>query len=384
MANSKKATVPAKKSALKIPEKTQSKVALPDLQKYFLVAAVIGLLGFFFYFISPFFAALIVAGVIAIDIMPMNDWLTKKVRYKLLASFLSMLTVLLVIITPFTLLSVFVINEATSAYNRITANGFNLNLETNLLTQANERFGGTIFYQIIEPALSSLTLATTSLNNLAGEILEPLGRSLLAQTGNIFFSVSMGFLIFIVFTVALYYFLCDGKFLVAKTKKLLPLPIKYKNELFAKLNDLSKGIIYGVFGSSLIQGVVAGLGFYLVGVPNAALWGTIMAIFAPVPYIGTAIIWGPVGIYNLINGEVFSGLFVLIWGVAVVATIDNIVKPYLIGRSTAINPLAILLTLLGGILLFGPSGLIYGPFLLTLLFGVLHIYELEYEEVLKD
>jgi predicted PurR-regulated permease PerM len=129
---------------------------------------------------------------------------------------------------------------------------------------------------------------------------------------------------------------------------------------------------------------VAGLGFYLVGVPNAALWGTIMAIFAPVPYIGTAIIWGPVGIYNLINGEVFSGLFVLIWGVAVVATIDNIVKPYLIGRSTAINPLAILLTLLGGILLFGPSGLIYGPFLLTLLFGVLHIYELEYEEVLKD
>jgi predicted PurR-regulated permease PerM len=145
---------------------------------------------------------------------------------------------------------------------------------------------------------------------------------------------------------------------------------------------VSKGIIYGFFGAAVAQGLLAGLGFYLAGISNAAFWGTMMAFFSPIPYIGTSLIWIPAVIILLVQKQFLAALFLFLWSAAIVGMADNIVKPYVIGRTTSVHPLAMLLVLLGGVIGFGLKGLILGPFLLTLLIGFLHIYRLEYKKVL--
>jgi predicted PurR-regulated permease PerM len=164
---------------------------------------------------------------------------------------------------------------------------------------------------------------------------------------------------------------------------MLPISEKYRSELLKKLSRLSYGIIYGIFGASLIQGFLLGIGFYILGIDNAAFWGAIAALLSPIPYIGSSIIWLPVVISLLLSGHWISSLFLLIWGSLIVGLADNIVKPYLIGSSTALHPLAVLVTLLGGAFVFGIKGIIFGPFVLTLTLAFLHIYSLEYESVLK-
>ena len=111
-------------------------------------------------------------------------------------------------------------------------------------------------------------------------------------------------------------------------------------------------------------------------------WGSIAALFSPIPYIGTTVVWIPIVIFLLITKHWIAALFLTIWSMFVVGTVDNFVKPYLIGSSTALHPLAVLLVILGGAFAFGLKGLIFGPFILTLTLAFLHIYRLEFEKEL--
>ncbi|MBU0727049.1 AI-2E family transporter, partial [Patescibacteria group bacterium] len=108
----------------------------------------------------------------------------------------------------------------------------------------------------------------------------------------------------------------------------------------------------------------------------------IAALFSPVPYIGTALVWIPAVGALLIGGHWIAALFLTIWSIIIVGLADNIIKPYVIGSTSALHPLAVLLVLLGGAFVFGVKGLLFGPFVLTLTLAFLHIYQLEYKGIL--
>lgn len=360
--------------------------AFTHLQKYSLLIGLLCLVALFLYFISPFFAVLIVAGVIAIDLHPFNVWLTSKIKYRSLASMLTTLLVLIVGVTPLVLFVTFISTEALSAAkNFLTAVDFS-NIDVASFLPAS--FVKTEIGSSVAERLNSLTFSFSGdeLVNILNDSLSSitsLGGELVNQTTLLFKRVTTGMLYMVIFVLCLFYFLYDGKRFSTRVKDLLPIPIRYKDPLFLKLNDLSKGIIYGIFGAAIVQGVFGGLGFYIAGINNAAFWGTMMAIFSPVPYIGPALVWGPMMLYLFVTGQFLTGLFVMIWGALVVGSVDNIVKPYLIGKSAEINSLLVLLTLIGGVLIFGVKALVFAPFLLTLMLSLLHIYEMEYHDVLK-
>jgi len=356
-------------------------VAFKDLQKYFFLGITLLLLFGFLYFVSPFFGMLIIVSVIAVDVFPLTDWITKKVKYRSVASLITLLIVLVLIVTPFTLFALYLTDEANLAYQKLTS--------TNELTFEGiklipERLKGTAIGSWVVATWESLPFSTEDIVAFTQDNLKNISSTIVGQTTNLFKQVSLFLVYLIVFFVTLYAFLLDGKGITARIKRLLPIPNRHKDALFERLNVLSKGIVYGVFGAAIVQGFLAGLGFAIAGIGNAAFWGTVMALMSPVPYIGTAVIWVPAGIYLILTNHLFAGVFLLVWGTFVVGLADNFVKPYLIGKSAAINPLLILLTLLGGVLAFGLQGLIFGPFLLTLLLGFIHIYESEYRDVLKD
>jgi predicted PurR-regulated permease PerM len=133
-------------------------------------------------------------------------------------------------------------------------------------------------------------------------------------------------------------------------------------------------VIRGALIVAILQGIMAGLGFLIFGVPNPAFWGMIVVVASLIPIVGTWLIIIPAIIYLFATGHVFGAFGFLIWSGVIVNVIYNIVSPQLMRRGTGIHPYIILLGVLGGIAFFGPIGFLLGPFIVALLFSLLNMY----------
>lgn len=174
--------------------------------------------------------------------------------------------------------------------------------------------------------------------------------------------------------LALFYFLRDGKELKRQIIALSPLVDTDDERILKRLEQA----VYSIFAGSLIvgviQGILTGIGFALFGVPNPAVWGTIAAIAALIPGIGTSLVLVPGILYLFFMDMTGPAVGLLIWGIVAVGLIDNILGPILINRGIKIHPFLILLSVLGGLMFFGAIGFILGPLILALLFALLEIY----------
>ena len=124
----------------------------------------------------------------------------------------------------------------------------------------------------------------------------------------------------------------------------------------------------------MIQGVLGGLGFAVAGIDAAVFWGAVMAVLSILPGIGTTLVWFPAVVYLLMTNQMLVGVGLLVWSAGVVGSIDNFLRPVLVGRDTQMPDLLILLSTLGGLALFGVSGLVLGPIVAALFMTVLSIY----------
>jgi predicted PurR-regulated permease PerM len=149
--------------------------------------------------------------------------------------------------------------------------------------------------------------------------------------------------------------------------------------LVEKFVSISRATVKGTFVICMLQGLFGGMVFYIVGIPSAVVWGVAMMLFALIPIFGSAIIWFPVAIILLIIGNVWQGILVLAVGIGLISTIDSIVKPKLVGKDTQLHPLLILLATLGGLALFGITGVIVGPIIVALFVSLWDIYGIEFK-----
>jgi len=147
-------------------------------------------------------------------------------------------------------------------------------------------------------------------------------------------------------------------------------------------------VFYGNIFVAIIQGILGGVGFFVLGVESPVLWGFVMILFALIPYFGTAIIWLPAALNLLFKGYLENdasytarGIILIVYGILVISSIDNILKPRLIGSKAQVHPVLVLLGVLGGLSLFGFIGLILGPVMLALLMTFVDIYEEEKAEL---
>ena len=191
------------------------------------------------------------------------------------------------------------------------------------------------------------------------------GQSAKITAGFVWFFISFFIMLF-----ALYYLFKDGKDIVKYLMVISPLPDKYEIQLFNKFKEISMATLFGIFLTSLIQGIIGGIGFAIAGIPNALFWGTAIAIFSIIPVFGTAIVWLPASLILFVSGNSFGGIFLFLWGLLLVSTVDNFLRAYLIGERTKSNQLLIFLAVIGGVIMFeGLVGVIFGPLILTLFFA---------------
>lgn len=187
-----------------------------------------------------------------------------------------------------------------------------------------------------------------------------------------------------VFLYALYSFLVDGPATLRRILDYIPLAPGQKDELLQRFVSVTRATLRGSLLIGLIQGGAAGVAFWVAGVPGPAFWGAVMVVLSILPAIGSALVWVPAVVYLFLAGQGLAAALLLAWCAVVVSSVDNLLRPRLIGRDARMSDLLILISTLGGILLFGALGFIVGPIVAALFVTVWHIYGDAFRDWLPD
>jgi len=181
---------------------------------------------------------------------------------------------------------------------------------------------------------------------------------------------------------AMFFFFRDGHKILERIFYYLPLSDEDESRMLTQFASITRATVKGTLVIGVIQGGLGGIAFWVAGIEGAALWGTIMTILSIVPGIGAPLVWVPFVIFLYVNGQYLTATLLLVWCGAVVTTIDNFLRPVLVGRDAQMPDLLILIGTLGGLFLFGPMGFIVGPIICGLFLTVWDIYGTTFKAVL--
>ena len=183
---------------------------------------------------------------------------------------------------------------------------------------------------------------------------------------------------FLVVIVTLFFFFKDGKRLLDGFYRIIPLEDAHKEKIFSRLDLTITAVVKGMVITAIVQGLLAGLAYAVLDVPVPVFLMALTILLAPLPFGGTTLIWGPVAAYLFWTGPMWKGIAMLAWGAGVVTTVDNVLKPLLIGQGAKLPVLFLFFSILGGLAAYGLIGLFLGPILLAILITAIQIYREEY------
>lgn len=179
-------------------------------------------------------------------------------------------------------------------------------------------------------------------------------------------------------TVSMYYFFLDGRRLIAEITRLIPLDRRYISAFCHEFTDVAYAIVYGNTVTAIVQGALGFVGLLLARVPHSGVWAAAMVIVALIPVGGTALVWGPIGVVLIMTGRVSEGVFLLAWGTFLVGSIDNVIRPKLVGSRMTLHPLLVFLSMFGGLAVFGMMGLLVGPLIASIFMAMVRIYRRDF------
>jgi predicted PurR-regulated permease PerM len=321
--------------------------------------------------LSPFLSSIVWAIILAIVFYPLLQKFQRLFKKKeVLSALLMTLLVLIVIVLPFTLLMTSLANDAVDIYHQVEEM-----IKTGQLQAYFERIKEIpIFRWILAGLGEHIDFSQTNPLPLLLKNINRISTFIFNQTTVLLKGLSTLIVGFFFTLLSLYYLFKDGSHLFGRLKEIIPLPSRERDLLIQRFKDMIYATIYGGILIALIQGVLGGLSFWILGLPSPIFWGTAMGLLSFVPIGGTALIWAPTAIILLIGGNVLKGLILLGIGALVISMVDNLLKPFFISSRTHIHPLLLFFAVLGGIQAFGLIGLVAGPLIATLFLTLIEIY----------
>ncbi|RPH51492.1 MAG: AI-2E family transporter [Desulfobacteraceae bacterium] len=330
-------------------------------QYYYLMVLLTGAILVAFFIFRPFFYSIIIAMVFAVVFNPVHQKVLGYTRRRRgVAAVITTVIIVISILVPVTLLGTQIFNEAQLLYASITEGGG----KDNILNAVGKLIN---YVQRFVPAQMKIS---ADFDQYLKQALD----WLIQHLGDIFSNFAKIILNFFIFFAALYYMLKDGPRLKKTVVELSPLADTDDEKIFNTIESAINSVIKGNLTVAAVQGALTAAGFSVFGVPNAVLWGSVTAIAALIPGVGTSLVFIPAILFLFISGRFLPGIGLLLWGAGAVGLVDNFLGPKLVGRGMRMHPFIILLSVLGGIGFFGPVGFLLGPLTISLFFAFFEIY----------
>lgn len=340
-------------------------------------------LGFFLFILyqlvlifSPFLTAVSWAAILAFAFYPLYQKIQKWLRTNsTLAALMVTLVVILIVVIPAATTLISLMKEAVELYYRLSSYIASGNLER-LIEQIRQTAKSEwaeklwVLGSPLQKDMTEMVLeASKGIGNFAAV-------QLAAFTKNLFIWVLNLFLIMFL----LFFFFRDGRSIYEFVHRMIPMARKNKELLASKINETFSAVIRGQFVTSIIQGLLTGFTFWFLGLPLPFFFGFLTFLTSMIPITGAATVWVPFDLYLFLSHQTSKATLLLMIGVFVISLSDNILKPLLIGEKTRLPIFLLFLGILGGMKLYGITGLFLGPVALSLFFVLAKIYREEYQE----
>ena len=326
-------------------------------------------------FFRPFLMPILWAMILAHFMFPVHDRFARMLRGReTLSASLMTLAIMLVVVLPVVMLSIVLVDETINAQRAITAW-----IEAGGIKRLPELIarlpvmGGTI-----QDILHRAGVSEANIGEKLADSAATLKTFAVQQGAVLAMNLLELVLNFLIMIIMLFVLLKDGRAVIKALHRIIPLQPSHKNRIFARVDRTVRAVVKGIVLTAVAQGLLAGLAYWVLGVPFPILLTAMTAVIAPFPIGGAALVWLPVALYLFWIGPAWTGVAMLVWGVAVVSMVDNFLKPILIGQGAQLPLVLLLFSLLGGLAAYGLIGLFIGPVILGLLLTALEIYEQDY------
>lgn len=338
---------------------------------YLILFGLIFLLGFATYLIiRPFVSAIAWAIVLSIVFYPLYGLLLRITRIRVFSAIITVAIIVFLLVGPITYLSFLIGKEMDEIL------GLALGSKSEL---SEVLFKNPAFSRLLKGFMETFSLDEEKVHEVLKDILQDATKAVVNKLKIAFENVPSFFMKFFLMLISIYFFLKDGPDLLERTKGFLPFKEEQKRVLFKQVKDIITTTIYGGVIVAILQSLIAGFSFLLLGIKGAALLGFATFFASFVPVFGTFIIWGPYAFYLFYLGQYGKAVILLLLGAGLISMVDNIVRPLIVKQRVRMPLIVVFFSILGGISLFGIIGVIIGPLIVALFVSVLEILRLTEE-----
>jgi predicted PurR-regulated permease PerM len=335
---------------------------------FFIIIGLVTVL--FLYLLKPFFFPIFWAAVIAGVFRPLYRRINGRINRPSLSTAILFLIIVLIIFLPALIIGTLVFRESLQLYETLKPDAQNIDRNFRHIIDALADNPFADLFRINRAFLVEKTVEVVrGITNYIFVHLKELTQNTIGLI------VKMAIMLY-----TLFFFIRDGEKFLRMAMRLSNLGKGRESFLYERFIVTARSTLKVTLIIGGIQGILGGIVFIATNVEGALIWGLLMILTAIIPVLGCSIIWAPAGVLMLLTGHIWKGVLILVVGVLVISTVDNLLRPILIGKDVEMHPLLIFLSMLGGIVLFGFSGFVIGPIITALFLSFLDMYEEFYRQ----
>lgn len=309
----------------------------------------------------PFLPAIVTSAVLAVLVRPAFQRFARRFRRRDVAAFIATIVVFFLGLLPAVGVSMLLVEELRTGITWIGTDG------VGLLSPAGP------LARWIAAISRSLGLEGADLTGVLSGQAQGIATVIAARTVGLFTGLGGWLLQGAIALFTLYYLLRDGDALIRYVKWLLPLEPAASDRLFGEASEVMHATVFGSLVVALVQGALGGIAFWALGLHAPVVWATIMGVLSILPAVGAWCVWVPAAVFLLLSGEVLRGLILAAAGTLIISTIDNVLRAILVSDRAHLHPLVVFFSVLGGLVVFGATGIIIGPVLFSLALALVRI-----------
>jgi predicted PurR-regulated permease PerM len=341
---------------------------------FLLIAISVALL----WILMPFYGAILWGLIIALVFEPLHKIILPRVWMRPnLAAFLTLLIVLLLVIVPFAMITTTLAIEAAGLFQRLKSGELQPLVYFRTVFDSMPPWMAEFLARMGFDSFETLQIRLNAALTQAAQWIASQALNLGQLTFG--FTIQLGITLYLAF-----FLIRDGDEMVHEARRLLPLAPAHTLVLFEKFNTVILASIKGNLIIALVQGILGGLAFWVLGVTGTVLWAVLMAFLSLVPAVGASLVWLPVALYFLLSGAIWEGIGLIAYGILVIGLVDNLLRPVLVGKSTRLPDYVVMITTLGGMSVVGVNGFVIGPLIAAMFVAIWHLYGITLHDAPAD